>query len=205
MKKVKKMKSKIIEKNPINWENVIEIDDIVMQPQLIESHRNKINTIFANKDEVYRDDQLNKVILHDLLFTKSMDTLVQFYKFEFNEEELAEIIKMIKVSYSHLDDKALRTIAEKTVVRELIFADLQNEFNISVNEEEINKILLGYYETTNQSIREFMNNEEQKNAARSSILGEKTIAFIISKFKFDLSKLSKKIAEFTSKQSEKNK
>ncbi len=199
------MKSKIIEKNPINWENVIEIDDIVMQPQLIESHRNKINTIFANKDEVYRDDQLNKVILHDLLFTKSMDTLVQFYKFEFNEEELAEIIKMIKVSYSHLDDKALRTIAEKTVVRELIFADLQNEFNISVNEEEINKILLGYYETTNQSIREFMNNEEQKNAARSSILGEKTIAFIISKFKFDLSKLSKKIAEFTSKQSEKNK
>lgn len=199
------MKSKIIEKNPINWENVIEIDDIVMQPQLIESHRNKINTIFANKDEVYRDDQLNKVILHDLLFTKSMDTLVQFYKFEFNEEELAEIIKMIKVSYSHLDDKALRTIAEKTVVRELIFADLQNEFNISVNEKEINKILLGYYETTNQSIREFMNNEEQKNAARSSILGEKTIAFIISKFKFDLSKLSKKIAEFTSKQSEKNK
>lgn len=199
------MKSKILEKNPINWENVIEIDDIVMQPQLIESHRNKINTIFANKDEAYRDDQLNKVILHDLLFTKSMDTLVQFYKFEFNEEELAEIIKMIKVSYSHLDDKALRTIAEKTVVRELIFADLQNEFNISVNEEEINKILLGYYETTNQSIREFMNNEEQKNAARSSILGEKTIAFIISKFKFDLSKLSKKIAEFTSKQSEKNK
>lgn len=199
------MKSKILEKNPINWENVIEIDDIVMQPQLIESHRNKINTIFANKDEAYRDDQLNKVILHDLLFTKSMDTLVQFYKFEFNDEELAEIMKMIKVSYSHLDDKALRTIAEKTVVRELIFADLQNEFNISVNEEEINKILLGYYETTNQSIREFMNNEEQKNAARSSILGEKTIAFIISKFKFDLSKLSKKIAEFTSKQSEKNK
>lgn len=136
-----------------------------MQPQLIESHRNKINTIFANKDEVYRDDQLNKVILHDLLFTKSMDTLVQFYKFEFNEEELAEIIKMIKVSYSHLDDKALRTIAEKTVVRELIFADLQNEFNISVNEEEINKILLGYYETTNQSIREFMNNEEQKKCS----------------------------------------
>ena len=205
MKKAKKMKSKILEKNPINWENVIEIDDIVMQPQLIESHRNKINTIFANKDEAYRDDQLNKVILHDLLFTKSMDTLVQFYKFEFNDEELAEIMKMIKVSYSHLDDKALRTIAEKTVVRELIFADLQNEFNISVNEEEINKILLGYYETTNQSIREFMNNEEQKNAARSSILGEKTIAFIISKFKFDLSKLSKKIAEFTSKQSEKNK
>ena len=63
MKKAKKMKSKILEKNPINWENVIEIDDIVMQPQLIESHRNKINTIFANKDEAYRDDQLNKVIL----------------------------------------------------------------------------------------------------------------------------------------------
>lgn len=198
------MKSKIIQKDQINWNNVIEIDDIVMQPQLIESHRNKINTIFANKDEAYRDDQLNKVILHDLLFTKSMDTLVQFYKFEFNEEEIAEIMKMIKISYNHLDDKALRTIAEKTVIRELIFADLQDEFNISVNEEEINKILLGYYETTNQSIREFMNNEEQKNAARSSILGEKTIAFIIGKFKFDLSKLSKKISEFISKQNKEN-
>lgn len=198
------MKSKIIKKDQINWDNTIEIDDIVMQPQLIEAHRNKINTIFANKDEAYRDDQLNKVILHDLLFTKSMDTLVQFYKFEFNEEEIAEIMKMIKISYSHLDDKALRTIAEKTVIRELIFADLQNEFNISVDDEEINKILLGYYETTNQSIRDFMNNEEQKNAARSSILGEKTIAFIIGKFKFDLSKLSKRISEFVSKQNKEN-
>lgn len=198
------MKSKIIEKNPINWENVIEIDDIVMKPELIESHRNKINTIFANKDESYRDDQLNKVILHDLLFTKSMDTLVQYYKFEFNEEEMSEIMKMVKSTYANLDNKALRIIAEKTVMRELIFADLQAEFNIEVTDDEINRILLGYYETTNQSIREFMNNEEQKKAARTSILGEKTISFIISKFKFDLSKLSKKISDFISKQNKQN-
>ncbi|MDE5617466.1 MAG: hypothetical protein K2I36_01270 [Ureaplasma sp.] len=198
------MKSKIIEKNPINWENVIEIDDITMKPELIESHRNKINTIFANKDDTYRDDQLNKVILHDLLFTKSMDTLVQFYKFEFNQEELSEIMKMVKITYTNLDDKALRIISEKTVMRELIFADLQKEFDISVTDDEITKILLGYYETTNQSIHEFMNNDEQKKAARSSILGEKTISFIISKFKFDLSKLSKKISEFISKQNKQN-
>ncbi|MDE7221853.1 MAG: hypothetical protein K2N40_01110, partial [Ureaplasma sp.] len=195
---------KIIEKNPINWENVIEIDDITMKPELIESHRNKINTIFANKDDTYRDDQLNKVILHDLLFTKSMDTLVQFYKFEFNQEELSEIMKMVKITYTNLDDKALRIISEKTVMRELIFADLQKEFDISVTDDEITKILLGYYETTNQSIHEFMNNDEQKKAARSSILGEKTISFIISKFKFDLSKLSKKISEFISKQNKQN-
>lgn len=89
------MKSKIINRKPIDYNYVIEIDDIQIDPKNIENHRQRINTIFANKPEEYRLEQINKMIMHDILFSKAMDYLNTFYEFEIDQDEQAQYEKMI--------------------------------------------------------------------------------------------------------------
>lgn len=89
------MKSKIINRKPIDYNYVIEVDDIQIDPKNIENHRQRINTIFANKPEEYRLEQINKMIMHDILFSKAMDYLNTFYEFEIDQNEQAQYEKMI--------------------------------------------------------------------------------------------------------------
>lgn len=89
------MKSKIINRKPIDYNYVIEVDDIQIDPKNIENHRQRINTIFANKPEEYRLEQINKMIMHDILFSKAMDYLNTFYEFEIDQDEQAQYEKMI--------------------------------------------------------------------------------------------------------------
>jgi len=89
------MKSKIINRKPIDYNYVIEVDDVQIDPKNIENHRQRINTIFANKPEEYRLEQINKMIMHDILFSKAMDYLHTFYEFEIDQDEQAQYEKMI--------------------------------------------------------------------------------------------------------------
>ena len=89
------MKSKIINRKPIDYNYVIEVDDIQIDPKNIENRRQRINTIFANKPEEYRLEQINKMIMHDILFSKAMDYLNTFYEFEIDQDEQAQYEKMI--------------------------------------------------------------------------------------------------------------
>lgn len=88
---------------------------------------------------------------------------------------------------------------KKIIAKALIFQDLQKEFNIEIKDDELTKILESYYEETNLSIRDFKENKAQWEAAKSTLLEEKTTAFIVDKFDRDLSILEanirKKIAE----------
>ena len=88
---------------------------------------------------------------------------------------------------------------KKIIAKALIFQDLQKEFTIEIKDEELTKILESYYEETNLSIRDFKENKAQWEAAKSTLLEEKTTAFIVDKFDRDLSILEanirKKIAE----------
>lgn len=197
------MKSKIINRKPIDYNCVIEVDDIQIDPKNIENHRQRINTIFANKPEEYRLEQINKMIMHDILFSKAMDYLNTFYEFEIDQDEQAQYEKMITSEWTKnnvpLEEQNLELAkigANKIIIQQLIFNDIQSENNITVSDDELEKILIEYYQNTNQPIRPFKQDLAGYENARQSIIHEKTIAHILGMFKFNLDKFNQRLEEF---------
>lgn len=200
------MKSKIINRKPIDYNYVIEVDDIQIDPKNIENHRQRINTIFANKPEEYRLEQINKMIMHDILFSKAMDYLHTFYEFEIDQDEQAQYEKMITSEWTKnnlpLEEQNLELAkigANKIIIQQLIFNDIQSENNIIVSDDELEKILIEYYQNTNQPIRSFKQDPAGYENARQSIIHEKTIAHILGMFKFNLDKFNQRLEEFAKK------
>lgn len=223
------MKSKIINRKPIDTTNTIVVQDVQVDPQNIEMHRQRINTIFAGKSEDYRLEQINKMIMHDILFSQAMNHLFKHYEFEIDpseQEKFAELVisewkkrsnQQTKTNSSKQHDdqnstaneqefvideqskELAKMAASKLIIQNLILEDIQQQNNITVDDKELEKILLDYYQNTNQPIRSFKQNPENYENARKSIIHEKTINYILSMFKFDLDKFNKELEEFVKK------
>lgn len=86
--------------------------------------------------------------------------------------------------------------ANKIIIQQLIFNDIQSENNITVSDDELEKILIEYYQNTNQPIRSFKQDPAGYENARQSIIHEKTIAHILGMFKFNLDKFNQRLEEF---------
>ena len=193
------MKSKIIARRPYDPKTIIIVDDGRLPKELLDMHKQRIDTIFANQSEEYRIEQLNKVIMHDILFSKTMDFLFRQYEFSIDQDDVNEYQKLLlgnnpmPTEQSAID--SLKISATQQIVKDLIFNDIRERNNIIVTDEELEKVLLSYYQQTNQSIRNFKNDKESYENARMSILNEKIVNHILSSFEFDLDKFNKQVEE----------
>ena len=193
------MKSKIIARRPYAPKTIIVVDDGRLPKELLDMHKQRIDTIFANQSEEYRIEQLNKVIMHDILFSKAMDFLFRQYEFSIDQDDVNEYQKFLlgnnpmPTEQSAID--SLKISATQQIVKDLIFNDIRERNNIIVTDEELEKVLLSYYQQTNQSIRNFKNDKESYENARMSILNEKIVNHILSSFEFDLDKFNKQVEE----------
>ena len=209
------MKSKIIARRPYDPKTIIIVDDGRLPKELLDMHKQRIDAIFANQSEEYRIEQLNKVIMHDILFSKAMDFLFRQYEFSIDQDDVNEYQKLLlgnnpmPTEQSAID--SLKISATQQIVKDLIFNDIRERNNIIVTDEELEKVLISYYQQTNQSIRNFKNDKESYENARMSILNEKIVNHILSSFEFDLDKFNKqveemmKLAEKTKKENDKQK
>ena len=197
------MKSKIIARRPYDPKTIIIVDDGRLPKELLDMHKQRIDTIFANQSEEYRNEQLNKVIMHDILFSKAMDFLFRQYEFSIDQDDVNEYQKLLlgnnpmPTEQSAID--GLKISATQQIVKDLIFNDIRERNNIIVTDEELEKVLLSYYQQTNQSIRNFKNDKESYENARMSILNEKIVNHILSSFEFDLDKFNKQVEEMMKK------
>lgn len=193
------MKSKIIARHPYDPKTIIIVDDGRLPKELLDMHKQRIDAIFANQSEEYRIEQLNKVIMHDILFSKAMDFLFRQYEFSIDQDDVNEYQKLLlgnnpmPTEQSAID--SLKISATQQIVKDLIFNDIRERNNIVVTDEELEKVLLSYYQQTNQSIRNFKNDKESYENARMSILNEKIVNHILSSFEFDLDKFNKQVEE----------
>ena len=197
------MKSKIIARRPYDPKTIIIVDDGRLPKELLDMHKQRIDAIFANQSEEYRIEQLNKVIMHDILFSKAMDFLFRQYEFSIDQDDVNEYQKFLlgnnpmPTEQSAID--SLKISATQQIVKDLIFNDIRERNNIIVTDEELEKVLLSYYQQTNQSIRNFKNDKESYENARMSILNEKIVNHILSSFEFDLDKFNKQVEEMMKK------
>ena len=187
------LKSKITNKRDIDWKRTIYISDLKIDPQVLEMHKQRINTVFANLPEEARNQQLHNIVLRDNLFSKAMDILVEYYDFEIDQADVEEFKKGILATFGPEKEQYADEIARKLIIKALIFADLQETYDIKITDQELVGILQDYYEQTNQPIRDFMQDKQRFESAKATLLEEKTTAFIIDKFPRNLEELEKKL------------
>lgn len=193
-------KSIIKNKKPINWDYTIVLEDLMVDPKALEVHKQRINTVFAKQTEEQRAQQLHNIVVRENLFNKAMNYLSDFYEIEVNEEDVKELApKLARAFGEEMKDK-YDEIARKVIAKSLIFSDIQKEFNIDIADDELEKILESYYEETNLSIRDFKENKAQWDAAKTTLLEEKTTAFIVDKFDRDLTTLERNIRKRLAKE-----
>ncbi|MCV3728470.1 hypothetical protein OF376_01655 [Ureaplasma miroungigenitalium] len=189
-------KSQIKNKRPIDWKHTIEIEELRIDPKMLEMHRERVNQVFANETEEKKAQQIHNIVIRENAFNLAMDYLVSFYDVDVHADDVEELEPKIKQVYGdQIKDDQVEQVLKKIIYRGLIFKDLQKELSISVNDEELDSILDNYYEQSNQSIRNFKENKAQYEAARETLLDEKTVAEIIGKFTIDTSKYEKNLRD----------
>ncbi|MCV3743759.1 hypothetical protein OF377_02635 [Ureaplasma sp. ES3154-GEN] len=189
-------KSVIKNKQPIEWKHTIEIEELRVDPKMLEMHKERVNQVFAKESEEKKAQQIHNIVVRENAFNAAMDYLVNFYDVEFSSEDIDLLGPKIKHVYGdEIDKTKLEEILKKIIYRGLIFKDLQTSLGIKVDDKELNKILENYYEQSNQSIRNFKSNQAQYEAARETLLEEKTIAEIIGRFTIDTSKYEKRLRD----------
>ena len=189
------LKSKITNKRDIDWKRTIYISDLKIDPQVLEMHKQRINTVFANLPEEARNQQLHNIVLRDNLFSKAMDILVEYYDIDIDNDDVEEFKKGILATFGPEKEQYADEIARKLIIKALIFDDLQKTYDIKITDQELVGILQDYYEQTNQPIRDFMQDKQRFESAKATLLEEKTTAFIIEKFPRNLEELEKKLYE----------
>lgn len=196
-------KSTIKKIKDVDWTHTLILDDLVVDQNALNMHKQRIDAVYKSKTEEERAMQLHNIIVRENLFNKAMDYLTQFYEINLQQDEVDALAPKLKVFLGE-DAPAdrLNAVAQKVIFKSLVFDDIQKEFKIEITDEELNEILENYYSETNLSIRDFKENKEQWNAAKKTLLDEKTTAFIIDKFPRDLNLLEKKLRERLAEQME---
>ncbi len=183
------MKSKIKSTKSIPWETVLKLEKLQIDPQILKMHTERINKVFNNAPEEIRNQQIHNIVVRDNLFNKAMDVITACYEFEINDEDVKAFEDAVIQNFGEEKRDVCHEIAIKLVKKTLIFQDLQEKLEITMDDNEIKKVLDDYYQATNKPIRGILEDKEKYAGAKSTLLEEKIIATLIQKFPRDLTVL----------------
>lgn len=195
-----KLNSTCTRTKEIPWDDTIYISKIMFDPALFETHKARIEKVFANVPDEVKEQQLQNVLLRDTLFNKAMEKVVTCYDFKIDPvdtEKYADLLRTSIMSNENIPNSEKETrlaqIAEKLVQKELIFNDIATTYNISVDAQETLNVLKEYEKTTGNTVDEIKADKEKLTGAVSALLEEKITAFIINKFDKNFDELHKNI------------
>lgn len=184
----------------IDWTNTIFVDKIMFDQNLFESHKARIDKVFANATADVREQQLQNILMRDTLFNKAMDKIVKCYDFKIEKSDLEAYGKLISANIPHdanLSKEEFNTriyqIAEKLVQKELVFIDIAELYSITVDAKETMDILNEYNKSTGNAIEDITSDKTKLTGAVNALLEEKITAFIINKFDKNFNELQKNI------------
>lgn len=184
----------------IDWHDTVFVDKIMFDKTLFEQHRNRIAKVFANAPDNVKEQQLQNILMRDTLFNKAMDKIVRCYEFKLDSEDIEKFTKLIannipkdsQVSQADYDAR-IRQIAEKLVQKELVFNDIAQTYNITVDAKEAMDVLNEYNKNTGNPIEDITSDKTKLTGAVNALLEEKISAFIINKFDKNFDELHKNI------------
>ncbi|MBQ0045376.1 MAG: hypothetical protein KBS35_00600 [Mycoplasma sp.] len=168
----------------------VTIDRLVADKQAVDFHFNRMKKEFGDKlsDEDIRK-RIHNMVVRDNIFNAAMHIIVPCYEIKIDPKDLQNIIdsfikgdpRLGKAPYEYV-----KTMATRLMEKEMLFAVLAKEWNISVDDKELRDALDAYYKETNHPIRDILNDNKRMEAIRKTILDQKIANTICSKLKFKM-------------------
>ncbi|MDC4163552.1 MPN555 family protein chaperone [Mycoplasma bradburyae] len=178
------MSSKLKLKKDIDYSTEITVSQFFIDPAMLQQQRERIKAALPKEmsDESIMQYELLQLTIKDNLFSAIMNYLADHFEFEMSEEQMKSVIEQLKLSGVNADENILKNMADKIIKKGLMFDHFAKEWNVKVTDEEVKNMLDAYYEKTNQSIHDVLNDKNKFESVRVSILEEKMVMKTISKF-----------------------
>lgn len=179
-------KSTITKKTDIDYTKSFVIEQLFADPKMIETHVTKLKEVYKNASDAFIRNQVDNIIIKENAFNQVMTYLVTCFDFKFDDVEVATIQSRIKTQMTHLNDEQTKDLASKLVQKGLVFNVLSQENKIDVSDDDVKQYLDQYYQSTNNSINQYLNDQQKFNEIKNIILEEKITQWVINKFKISL-------------------
>ncbi|WP_052663061.1 MPN555 family protein chaperone [Mycoplasmoides pirum] len=177
----------------IDFSKEIKITRIFTDGNLIAQHKDRLRKSIKNISEQVLDFETVQMVIKDNLFSAAMEEIVKHFSFDIDQEYKKFIKENIKMSLTQTsgkepEDAVLNEISEKIIKKTVVFDYLTTFWKVQVTDQEIKDMLDVYYQKTNDSIREVLDDKEKFEGIRRAILEEKLILKTIAAFpiRFDL-------------------
>lgn len=180
-------KSTIKKIRDLDLSEKIILKEIMADKAMVQWHYDKMKATMKDKvteQEIWR--RINAIIIRDNIFNAAMEKLVNFYEFQIIEQDITEIATKLKELFPDRELEVLKDVAEKMLIKEMIFEDLSNLWNIKVTDDEVKAALDSYYKFTNESVKNYLEDQDKFENIRKTIFEEKMANEIISRIKYEL-------------------
>lgn len=182
------MKSYIKNKKPINWDQTIIIENLTTTKHNLELYNSQINNDKLKLNDIEKKQQISFLIMRENILNHAIEKISEFYEFEIFDEDIENFLKV----NNFLNDKnEIRKKIIHDIKKILIIKSIKEDYKIFATDDELKNILNKY------NIDNTNNNEFQ--ISKQVLEEEKTIDFIIKKFKIDTSLLENKLYKSLSK------
>lgn len=172
---------------PIDFQKQFVIEKLYGDPKTIDEHSKKIKELHKDASPAFVAFQIDSIIIRENAFNLVMEYLVTLFDFFFDANEVANIMEALKQSMPNLDEKELTSYTHKTIQKGLIFNHLATAHNLTISDADAKQYLDHYYAATNNSIHEYLNNEQKFKEVKEVLFEEKVMQWIIFTFKISLS------------------
>lgn len=180
------MESKIIKKLSINFDKEIVLDNVLVDKEIVQMHQKRLEQMYKDLPEQERNikinDALRDVILKDNFFNKIMEFIVPYYEFEIDQTEIEERMKQLKESFPERSEDVLKNIAEKNIQKELIFNDLQKQFNLTLTEEQVDENLKKSAVAISEDFDALKQDKTRYDMLKNLLQEEYVISFLLVRF-----------------------
>ncbi|MDR3329852.1 MAG: hypothetical protein LBS76_01095 [Mycoplasmataceae bacterium] len=199
------LKSTIKQLTPLNTDKEIVISSLRADPQMVQMHSKRLTELFKNETPEQINMKLQNIIVRENVFNNIMEEIVRNFETTFDEAELATLNARLKTQFAKYPENTVNEIAEKVIIKTLIFRELAKQWNINVTDEEVNASLESYYKASNQSIRDYKESKDKFEGIRNAIFEEQVTNALLKKFtkvRVDWESIKKQQEEMIAKRKE---
>lgn len=193
-----KLKSKIKKNSEIDYNQEFEITQLHADKGFIEYQRGKFKEIMPNASEAEIEKQITNLIARNNSVDLIIDGIYKYFDIVIDDDDVKAFAERIKnnvlndkdgnISNDTMkkmvsDDKTLQNIAVSTLKRNLLFDELANLWDIRITDTDVRKSLDNYYQKTNMSIRDILNDKNKFESVRQIMLNERISIELLRRFK----------------------
>lgn len=180
------LKSKIIMKQKIDYSKEFVIEQLFADPRTIEMHVAKLKEVYKGASEPFIRSQIDNIIIKENAFNVVMTYLVTCFDFQYDGGEVNVIQERLRNQMQGASEEQLLDLAKKLIQKGLVFHILAQENGIDISDDDAKKYLDQYYKTTNNSINQYLNDQQKFAEIKAIILEEKITQWVITKFKISI-------------------